>query len=239
MPVASPCRMTSGGFSRVRTVSCQAAAVPANVHKVWDRIDALNGEDRKTVEVGGKSMPYELAFSQWLSDSILKLAASPSEELLLVARGQNVQRWNIPRTAFPEGKSGYFRWRAELEKYVATTLATIMEEEGFSEAACTKVKAMIQKESEDAEVKTLEEGLCLVFLQYQLSDAMKKEPEAALEEVLRKTLLKMDEASKSVAMEVVNGLGADEKALVLKAFEPPPPPPPKRETIRDMVKDLA
>jgi len=47
-------------------------------------------------------VPYELAYSQWVTHWVKQLEPSPSEECLIVARGQHVQRWKVPRTSYPE-----------------------------------------------------------------------------------------------------------------------------------------
>ena len=60
-------------------------------------------------QLDGKAVPYELAYSRWLTDWVHKLAAGDgsttavlSEELTIVARGQHVQRWLLPRSSYPE-----------------------------------------------------------------------------------------------------------------------------------------
>lgn len=57
-------------------------------------------------QVDGQDLPYELVYSRWLTDWASKLTADgnpvASEELMIVARGQHVQRWTVPRSSYPE-----------------------------------------------------------------------------------------------------------------------------------------
>lgn len=72
------------------------------LQQVLDGIDALNAQDPRLTTWQGQALPYELAYSQWLTDWVLKLEPQPSEELQIVARGQHVERWKSPRSDYPE-----------------------------------------------------------------------------------------------------------------------------------------
>ena len=50
----------------------------------------------------GPACLHASRYSQWLSDWVTRLEASPSDELLIVARGQHVARWKSPRNSYPE-----------------------------------------------------------------------------------------------------------------------------------------
>jgi hypothetical protein len=69
---------------------------------VLDAIDDLNSQDPRTVDWQAQQLPYELAYSMWLSDWVQQLQPDPSEELRIVARGQHVERWKSPRSSYPE-----------------------------------------------------------------------------------------------------------------------------------------
>jgi Domain of unknown function (DUF4202) len=79
-----------------------AASEDGRLARVLSAIDALNAADQRRVEVAGEQQPYELAYSRWLSGWVDALATNPSEELRIVARGQHVERWRTPRSAYPE-----------------------------------------------------------------------------------------------------------------------------------------
>lgn len=62
-------------------------------------------------KVDGQELPYELGFSRWLTDWVLRLCTdggllSPREELRIAARGQHVERWLVPRVSYPEVITG-------------------------------------------------------------------------------------------------------------------------------------
>lgn len=89
----------------MRHVSAAAGPAAANssrLQQVLDAIDTLNRQDPRTVDWQGQQLPYELAYSMWLTGWVEQLEPSPSEELRIVARGQHVERWKSPRSSFPE-----------------------------------------------------------------------------------------------------------------------------------------
>ena len=67
-----------------------------------DAIDALNAADPRRAEHEGQSLPYEVAYSRWLSAWVARLEPAPSDALRIAARGQHVQRFKSPRGAYPE-----------------------------------------------------------------------------------------------------------------------------------------
>jgi hypothetical protein len=88
--------------TRNNSSSGSSATTSPRLQQVLDGIDALNSQDPRTVNWQGKELPYELAYSQWLTDWVLQLEQQPSEELRIVARGQHVERWKTPRSSYPE-----------------------------------------------------------------------------------------------------------------------------------------
>lgn len=76
------------------------------MQQVLDAIDNLNRQDPRQVEWQGQQLPYELAYSTWLTNWVQQLEPSPSEELRIVARGQHVERWKSPRSSYPEVGTG-------------------------------------------------------------------------------------------------------------------------------------
>jgi hypothetical protein len=70
----------------------------------------------------------------------------------------------------------------------------------------------------DAEVQTLEDGLCLVFLETQLSALRREHPADKIVDILRKTWAKMSEAGRRLALDL--DLPQEDRALVERALEP-------------------
>lgn len=62
------------------------AATSPRLDQVICQIDALNSQDPRTATVDGQQVPYELAYSRWVTDWVLKLQPNPSDECLIVAR---------------------------------------------------------------------------------------------------------------------------------------------------------
>ena len=173
-------------------------------------IDRANTEDPRN---------YEVLYGQRMVDWVRKLSPGASEDLLLAARAQHVRRWTVPRSSYPEGRSGYLRWREGLKKFHADTLAAIMTEAGYGADAVAKARHLLVRKNlaDDAEGQTLEDAACLVFLQFELAEfAAKTEPDKMVD-ILRKSWGKMSPAAREAALRL--DLGPAELTLVKKALE--------------------
>jgi len=158
--------------------------------------DAYNKQDPRNFEWDGTIYPQEYFFAIKLYDWILKLDPAASEELLLASRSQHIGRWEIPRESYPEGREPYLKWRKDLALHHATITSGLMTQAGYDAAEIERVSQIILKKriKVDADVQTMENALCLVFLQYQYEDFRRKygnEPDKMIN-ILRKSLLKMD-----------------------------------------------
>jgi hypothetical protein len=165
-------------------------------------IDEENSRDPNHEQVAGQSVPHELLYSQRLTDWILRLEPDASEALRLAARSQHIARWKIPRTTYPEGRSGYLKWRNDLKRFHADLSGNILNSVGYDEATISRVRALNLKQGlpHDPETQTLEDALCLVFLDYQFSElAEKLEPEKVVN-ALRKSWNKMSDKGKAAAL---------------------------------------
>jgi hypothetical protein len=158
--------------------------------------DAYNKQDPRNFEWDGTTYPQEYFFAIKLHDWILKLDPAASEELLLASRSQHIGRWEIPRESYPEGREPYLKWRKDLAQHHATITGNLMKQAGYDTDSIERVSQIILKKriKVDADVQTMENALCLVFLQYQYEDFRQKygnEPDKMIN-ILRKSLLKMD-----------------------------------------------
>ena len=169
---------------------------------VIERIDRLNREDPNTELVGGVSHPRELLYSTRLTDWVLRLAPDASDALRIAARGQHVRRWTIPRARYEMTRRGYLRWRETLKAFHADTVAGLMREEGFPDAEIQRVRTIMGKRAlpRDPETQTLEDALCLVFLETQFADLRRKTADDKMREILRKTWTKMSEQGRAAAL---------------------------------------
>lgn len=60
-------------------------------------------------------------------------ADSPSEGLSLASYCQHIRRWEIPRSSYPEGLSGYKSWRFQLNKFHTAESFKILQSCGYAE----------------------------------------------------------------------------------------------------------
>ncbi len=168
--------------------------------------DDYNRQDPRTITWGGETYPQEYFFALKLHDWVLKLDRNASEELLLASRSQHIGRWEIPRESYAEGREPYLKWRKDLALHHAKVTARLMREAGYDEEMIERISQIILKKriKVDADVQTMENALCLVFLEFQFEDFRKKytdEPEKMVN-ILHKSLLKMDTHGHNFALRV-------------------------------------
>lgn len=187
------------------------------LQRLLDCIDQLNAEDPNRDVVEGAPQPRELIYAKRLTGWVLRLAPKASEALRIAARGQHVRRWTIPRSRYPMNRAGYLRWRETLKAFHADTIAGLMREEGYPDDAIQRVRTLMGKRQlgSDPETQTLEDALCLVFLETQFADLRRKTADEKMREVVRKTWGKMSERARAEALKLPL-LEAD-KAYVLQA----------------------
>ena len=152
-------------------------------------IDAVHAEDPE--KEGGQAK--ELVYAQRMSTWLAKLAPAASEPLQLAVRCQHLRRWSIARSAYPEGKVGYLRWRKEEALAHAALAGEILARAGYDVEAVKRIQSLVKKEriKHDPEAQLLEDATCLVFLESEFAAFAAKHEEAKLVDILRKTWAKM------------------------------------------------
>lgn len=169
------------------------------------RIDAANADDPNSITVDGEERPKEQAHAELVSAWVRRLDPEATELQLLAARAHHLRRWTEPRSAYPEGRSGYLRWRTARKKQHADDVADILAEVGYDASEIERVGAIIRKQGlgSDPQVQTHEDALCLVFLATQLDETLDKlDDDDHRIDVLRKTAAKMSPE----ALEIAGGL---------------------------------
>jgi hypothetical protein len=186
-------------------------------------IDAANADDPVRIVVRGEERPKELAHAELVTEWVQRLAVDPSDELQLAARAHHLRRWAIARSSYPAGRSGYLRWRKAQHEQHANDVARILTDAGYDAAASTRVQDLVRKRglggdpvSRDPEVQTLEDALCLVFLETQLMDLAARFDDDKVVDILQKTAKKMSAEGLACAVEVE--LDADSRALLERAL---------------------
>jgi|TARA_B110000495_G_C23006553_1_gene594692 hypothetical protein len=182
--------------------------------KAIQSIDLLNDVDRKRVTDEGRDVGYELYFSRLLFAKTLSLNSEASEALLLGARAQHVSRWKMPRSDFPIGRAGYLKWRSDLKRYHATVAADVLGDAGYDKATIDQVRMINLKENlkSNPDAQTMEDALCLVFLEVQFSEFRLKTSEEKIISILRKTWGKMSDRGQKAALALE--LGEEEARLI-------------------------
>ncbi|MFI0472991.1 DUF4202 domain-containing protein [Halomonas sp. HMF6819] len=166
-------------------------------------IDALHGEDPRHVDIpGGETMPQELAYAQRMTHWLFALESAPDEYLQLAVRAQHLQRWKVPRSDYPEGRVGYLTWRRDQGLRAGETVAELMQKAGYKGEESQRVAAMIAKKGlgRDANVQTLEDCACLVFLENHFAAFATKIEHDHLVRIVQKTWRKMSEQAHALAL---------------------------------------
>ncbi len=168
--------------------------------------DDYNRQDPRTFVWEEISYPQEYFFAIRLYDWVLKLDHDASEELLLASRSQHIGRWEMPRESYPDGRDAYLKWRKDLALHHSGISGRLMLEAGYSDEQVERVAQILLKKrlKVDADVQTMENALCLVFLQYQYEEFRKKyenDPETMIN-IIRKSLIKMDAHGHQFALQL-------------------------------------
>ncbi|QYZ71448.1 DUF4202 domain-containing protein [Neotabrizicola shimadae] len=167
--------------------------------KALSLIDAANAAD-PTLEDG---RPAALLYGERMTAELGRLVPDASEVLQVAARGQHVERWLLPRSAYPEGKAGYLDWRREQGRRHGLRVAGIMAEAGYPAEDQDRVGVLLRKEGikRDAEVQALEDVICFTFIRWYLGAfAATRTPEEMVE-IVGKTARKMSAGGRARALE--------------------------------------
>ena len=181
-------------------------------------IDAANAGDPHTILVRGQRRPKEQAHAELVSEWIAVLVPDASAELRIAGRAHHLRRWAIPRADYPEGREGYLRWRRALHDFHAEQTAAILAEHGYDAALIRRVSDLLHKRGlarGEPEAQVLEDALCLVFLETQYREIAERLSEEKLLDVTAKTLRKMSERAKELALELP--LDARDAATIRRA----------------------
>ena len=162
-------------------------------------IDAANAADPDL----STGRPAALLYGERMSSELARLAPDASDILRIAARGQHIERWTSPRSAYPEGREGYLTWRRDLGAFHARRVGEIMQAAGYSAEEADRAGKLLRKEGikRDAEVQMLEDVICFVFLRWYFSPfAEGRDPEGLLR-IVEKTARKMSDTACARALE--------------------------------------
>ena len=165
-------------------------------------IDEANAADPATVPAGGAARPAELVYGQRMSARLAVFYPAASEQLRIAARAQHLERWKLPRSAYPMDKPGYFRWRNEQKRRHAERVCKLMSEAGYDHDDCARVASLVRKEQlkRDREAQTLEDTACLVFMEHYMAEFAQSKDASSMIVIVAKTWRKMSEAGHAAAL---------------------------------------
>ena len=152
-------------------------------------IDTLHARDPQTTAGKANELIYAERMTAWLE----RLAPNASEELQIAVRSQHLCRWELPRSDYPKGRTGYLQWRSELGKMHAEKAVEVMAQNGYNESSQKQAYSLVRKLNlkKNAQSQTLEDCACLVFLEFEFSGFVAKHAEEKLIPIIQKTWAKM------------------------------------------------
>jgi len=166
--------------------------------------DELNRADPNQELVGQEAYPKELLYSQRMTERLRIFAPDASEALQLAARCQHLCRWEIPRATFPLGRKGYNQWRSTLRNLHAEKAGKVLAQVGYKKDIIERVQFLVLKKQlkKDQETQTLEDVICLVFLEFYFAKFAEGHPDEKVIDILQKTWRKMSEDGQNAAFDL-------------------------------------
>ena len=161
--------------------------------------DAQNAGDPRQITVDGAVRPQELLDAERLSAWVSKLAPDASVALRLAAHCQHLRRWESPRSSYPEGRAGYLKWRADLQRIHADHAVETLRAHRWDEPTIDAVRRIIEKRG-GPDTTLMEDALCLAFLEHESEQFASKHPDDKMVRVLTKTWRKMSPRARQAAL---------------------------------------
>lgn len=167
-------------------------------------IDKANSQDVNSYNVSDMEYPKELLYSQRMSRKLLQFDPNASKALQIAARAQHICRWKIARKEYPMDRVGYLKWRETLKKLHADLTAEILIKVGYDDQFVNRVRSIVLKKfiKKNEESQTLEDTICLVFLDYYFEEFAEKHPDEKVIDILQKTWKKMSNRGREEAMKL-------------------------------------
>lgn len=187
--------------------------------KAFRLFDEANKNDPNTEVWQGKEYPKELLYAMRMTDKLSTFAPDSSVALQLTARCQHIRRWEIPREAYEMNRTGYLKWRQDLKKFHAEKAGAILREVGYDQEMIDRVVFLLEKKQlkKNKDTQTLEDVICLVFLEFYFEPFSHKYPEDKLVDIIQKTWRKMSKEGHDAALKLP--LSKESLRLITKALQ--------------------
>lgn len=165
-------------------------------------IDAAHAADPNRTPDG---RPAELVYADRMEAWVVRLNPAAPLLLRLAARCQHLERWQVPRATFPEGRPGYLAWRRSLYTRQAERARELLISAGIDPSSAAEVATWVAKEGlrSNPGTQALEDAACLVFLENEIgafAAAHADYPREKFIEILRKTWRKMSPVAHTAAL---------------------------------------
>ena len=176
----------------------------SKLDQAFSLFDDYNRNSPETLVSNGVTYPIEYFYALKLHEWVLKLDPNAGEALLLASRCQHIGRWEIKRSSYPDGRTGYLKWRSDLSKFHAETASSLLRPIGYDETIIEQMREIVLKRRlrTEPDVQTMENALCLVFLEFQFDDLISKQPDEKMIGILQKTWAKMSDPGKDWALKL-------------------------------------
>jgi hypothetical protein len=198
------------------------AASAGRRERAIEAFRAENARDPRQLGDGaGQLRPREWLDAERLAAWVERLQPHASEALRLASYCQHLRRWEKPRSDYEPGRIGYLKWRKALARFHADEAEKILRGLGYGDEVLLPLRQIQLKQglSSDPDVQTMEDALCLSFLEHELSDFAREHPDDKVIDIIAKTWRKMSGRAREIALTLP--LGARELGLVRAALSRP------------------
>ncbi|MFK5915132.1 MAG: DUF4202 domain-containing protein [Woeseiaceae bacterium] len=168
-------------------------------------MDDANAEDPNIETVDGKETPKELLYSNRMAEMLARFNPEADDVIQLGIRGQHMLRWKSPRDDYPMTREGYHKWRSDLYTFHAESVAGLMADAGYDDAAQQRVLQAVGKKGikSNPDTQLLEDTASLVFIEHYMLAFAEKHPEYSEEkwiDIIKRTWRKMSDDAHTFAL---------------------------------------
>lgn len=134
------------------------------------------------------------------------LAPDAGELLRIAVRAQHLERWSLPRAAYPAGRRGYLAWRTEQARRHAALLDQMLEPLGYGGEERSRLAALVRKRGlgRDREVQVLEDCAALTFAELEAASFAVRTDPAKLASILERTRRKVSDAARPLLDDLIS-----------------------------------
>ena len=200
------------------------AAAGERRERAIEAFRAENARDpRQLRDATGQPRPREWLDAERLAAWVERLEPQASEALRLASYCQHLRRWEKPRSEYEPGRIGYLKWRKALARFHAEEAEKILRPLGYGDDVLLPLRQIQLKQGliTDPDVQTMEDALCLSFLEHELGDFAREHPDHKVIDIIAKTWRKMSGRAREIALTLP--LGGRELELVQAALSRPEP----------------